>query len=145
MLFTGHDELIYHALRASDHRCPSGPCVLRFHSFYPWHTHGAYSAYADEVDHAYLPHLLEFNRCDLYKCATPVSEGRELDEIVARFIGRHPVPDRHRDRVHSSFRTEGEKAHRSEEDAQTFETLRCVYIFFWVVVDRLESLGTSFN
>ena len=90
MLFTGHDELIYHALRASDHRLPEWALyVLRFHSFYPWHTHGAYSAYADEVDHAYLPHLLEFNRCDLYtKCATPVSEERmrELDEIVARFI-----------------------------------------------------------
>ena len=36
--------------------------MLRYHSFYPWHKHGAYGYLANEQDRAMLPCVLKFNR-----------------------------------------------------------------------------------
>ena len=40
--------------------------MIRFHSFYPWHTGGAYKCFESEYDKKMLPWVLEFNKFDLY-------------------------------------------------------------------------------
>jgi len=40
--------------------------MLRFHSFYPWHKHGAYDHLCNDQDRAMLKWVLEFNKYDLY-------------------------------------------------------------------------------
>jgi len=40
--------------------------ILRFHSFYAWHRHGAYSHLTNEKDAAMLPWVKKFNPYDLY-------------------------------------------------------------------------------
>jgi inositol oxygenase len=76
LLFTfGHDEYLYQVLRHNAtrrkirlHDVASLDLlyVIRFHSFYPWHQHQAYSEYADETDTVALPLLQQFSRGDLY-------------------------------------------------------------------------------
>ncbi|CAG0905504.1 unnamed protein product [Cyprideis torosa] len=38
----------------------------RFHSFYPWHTFGAYRHLCDDYDMGMLPWSQEFQKFDLY-------------------------------------------------------------------------------
>ena len=40
--------------------------VIRYHSFYPWHTGGDYKQFMNETDHEILKDVLEFNEFDLY-------------------------------------------------------------------------------
>jgi len=40
--------------------------MIRFHSFYPWHKHGAYTHLANTQDQEMLKWVLEFNKYDLY-------------------------------------------------------------------------------
>jgi inositol oxygenase len=40
--------------------------MLRFHSFYPWHKHGAYDHLCNDKDRAMLEWVLKFNKYDLY-------------------------------------------------------------------------------
>lgn len=43
--------------------------MIRFHSFYPWHTGGDYRQLCSERDLAMLPWVQEFSKFDLYtKC-----------------------------------------------------------------------------
>lgn len=90
MVFTGHDEFMYMALRESKHRLPEWALyTIRFHSFYPWHDKGAYTKYASHKDWKYLPYLKEFNQCDLYtKHSEPVTleQRKVIDELVRRYL-----------------------------------------------------------
>ena len=64
--------------------------MLRFHSFYPWHRHGAYEHLTNDQDQAMLKWVLEFNKYDLYSKghAKPVvSELKPYyDELFAEFL-----------------------------------------------------------
>jgi inositol oxygenase len=64
--------------------------MLRFHSFYPWHRHGAYEHLTNEQDKAMLKWVLEFNKYDLYSKghAKPVvSELKSYyDELFGEFL-----------------------------------------------------------
>jgi len=51
--------------------------MLRFHSFYPWHRHGAYDYLANDQDRAMLPWVLKFNQYDLY------SKGHAKPDVAA--------------------------------------------------------------
>ena len=56
----GHDGYI--AEVHEDHTCPiEALYMLRFHSFYPWHRHGAYQHLMNEKDRAMLEWVLKFN------------------------------------------------------------------------------------
>jgi inositol oxygenase len=90
MVFTGHDEFMYMALKESKHRLPEWALyTVRFHSFYPWHNKSAYAKYANYTDSEYLSYLKEFNHCDLYlKGAEPVTEEQRkvIDKLVQRYL-----------------------------------------------------------
>jgi inositol oxygenase len=70
----GHDEYL-HAVLAAVPGCrlpPEGLAVVRYHSFYAWHTGGAYQHLTDAHDReVVLPAVRRFNEHDLYSKAGP--------------------------------------------------------------------------
>lgn len=52
--------------------------MIRYHSFYPWHTAGAYMDLMEPKDHAMLAAVREFNPYDLYSKADDVPSVEEL-------------------------------------------------------------------
>ena len=64
----GHDEYMYQVLKKNGTTIPEeGLSIIRYHSFYPWHTSGAYAHLASRHDEEVTkPWVQEFNRFDLY-------------------------------------------------------------------------------
>lgn len=80
----GHDEYMYWVLKDNGCTIPQhGLDMIRYHSFYPWHTGGAYKhlteAYDEEVT---LPWIRLFNEYDLYSKVTAVPDCKRLWEEV---------------------------------------------------------------
>ena len=65
----GHDEYLYQVLKQNKgkHRLSEKYWdIIRYHSFYPWHTESEYSQFMNYKDHDTLKNVLEFNQFDLY-------------------------------------------------------------------------------
>lgn len=63
----GHDEYMYQVLRHNKTTLPEEALyMIRFHSFYPWHSGGDYMHLCTEKDKKMLQWVLEFNKYDLY-------------------------------------------------------------------------------
>ena len=64
----GHDEYLYQVLKQNKNHLLSEKYmnIIRYHSFYPWHTGGAYRIFMDQKDHIILKDILNFNDFDLY-------------------------------------------------------------------------------
>jgi inositol oxygenase len=64
--------------------------MLRFHSFYPWHRHGAYDYLCNDKDRAMLEWVLKFNQYDLYSKGHSKPDVKALkpyyDELFAEFL-----------------------------------------------------------
>jgi len=70
MMSWGHDEYLYQVCVRNGAKIPlEGLYMIRFHSFYPWHKHGAYKQLTDEQDERMLEWVLKFNKYDLYSKA----------------------------------------------------------------------------
>lgn len=80
----GHDEYLYQVLKNhSTNRIPkAGMVMIRYHSFYPWHTGGSYGALLSEQDEKYREWIMDFNKYDLY---TKSNKLYDLDEIRAYY------------------------------------------------------------
>ena len=64
----GHDEYLHHLTK--DYLPQPAQYMIRFHSFYAWHSEGAYEYLLDSTDRAMLPWVRKFNTYDLYsKCS----------------------------------------------------------------------------
>ncbi|KAI9248868.1 inositol oxygenase [Phascolomyces articulosus] len=59
----GHDEYMY--MVCKDYLPPEALAILRFHSFYPWHTEGEYTWLMDDHDKEMLKWVQLFNKYDL--------------------------------------------------------------------------------
>lgn len=66
MLSWGHDEYMYHLAKEQTTLPPEGLAMIRYHSFYPWHSEGAYKYLMDEKDKELLECVQAFNPYDLY-------------------------------------------------------------------------------
>jgi len=66
MLSWGHDEYLYHIVKEQSTLPAEALAMIRYHSFYPWHSAGAYHEFMDEHDHAMLAAVRAFNPYDLY-------------------------------------------------------------------------------
>ena len=68
MISYGHDEYLYNVLKKNRNHFLSDKYldVIRYHSFYPWHTEGEYSHFMNKKDEDTLKNVLEFNKFDLY-------------------------------------------------------------------------------
>ncbi|HTV82563.1 MAG TPA: inositol oxygenase family protein [Acidobacteriaceae bacterium] len=64
--------------------------MLRFHSFYPWHRHGAYDHLCNDKDRAMLSWVHKFNQYDLYSKGHSKPSVAELkpyyDDLFAEFL-----------------------------------------------------------
>lgn len=84
----GHDEYLYQVVK---NYLPAEACyIIRYHSFYPAHLHGAYKHLMNEKDQQMLPWLDLFRSYDLY---SKTEERLDLDalmpyyeELVAEFF-----------------------------------------------------------
>ena len=84
----GHDGYIGEVMKNSLR--PESMYMLRFHSFYPWHRHGAYDHLANDQDRSMLEWVLKFNQYDLYSKGSTKPVMAELkgyyDELFAEFL-----------------------------------------------------------
>lgn len=63
----GHDEYLYIVLKNNQHKLSKKYMnMIRFHSFYPWHTGGSYKHLMNATDNEILNDVLELNKYDLY-------------------------------------------------------------------------------
>jgi inositol oxygenase len=64
--------------------------MLRFHSFYPWHSHGAYTHLTNEKDRAMLEWVKKFNPYDLYSKGHKKPDFEQIkpyyDDLFAEFL-----------------------------------------------------------
>ena len=84
----GHDGYIYEVMKK--YLPMEALYMLRYHSFYAWHRHGAYAHLTNEQDQAMLPWVNRFNPYDLYSKAHTKPDMKELkpfyDELFAEFL-----------------------------------------------------------
>ena len=61
MISYGHDEYLYQVLTRNNAQLPEEAMYcIRYHSFYPWHTGGAYDHLCDDKDRSMLKWIREF-------------------------------------------------------------------------------------
>ncbi len=93
----GHDEYLFQVL--SHHKNngipEAGMVMIRYHSFYSWHTSGSYTKLMNDKDKQYLEWIRDFNRYDLYFKS---SKTYDLDEIrdyylpiAEKYLGDGPI------------------------------------------------------
>lgn len=93
----GHDEYLYQVLK--NHKTNSlpeaGMAMIRFHSFYPWHTGQSYSHLLAEEDVQIKEWINDFNTYDLYtKCERVTSLDEIMDHykpIAEKYLGTDPI------------------------------------------------------
>ena len=93
----GHDEYLYQVLR--NHETNSlpeeGMLMIRYHSFYPWHTGGSYKALLNERDATYLELIKDFNKYDLYTKSQKIYDLEDVIEyyqpIAEKYLGSGPI------------------------------------------------------
>jgi inositol oxygenase len=83
----GHDEYLYHAVK--DFMPEPALYMIRFHSFYPWHLEGEYSALLDDHDREMLPWVKKFNPYDLYSKSPVRPNWDELRPYYTSIIDKY--------------------------------------------------------
>lgn len=93
----GHDEYLYQVLtNHPTNKIPlEGMVMIRYHSFYPWHTGGSYKRLLNRDDQKYLDWVKDFNQYDLYSKNTKIYNMEEIKAhyfpLIAKYIGTDPV------------------------------------------------------
>ncbi|CAH1118738.1 unnamed protein product [Phaedon cochleariae] len=91
MLSWGHDEYLYRMLKHNKAKLPSQALsMIRYHSFYPWHSSGDYSHLATKADEQTKHWVLKFNTYDLYTKSTDVPDIEKLwpyyESLIDKYI-----------------------------------------------------------
>lgn len=86
----GHDEYMYLVLKGNG--CPipdEGMYMVRYHSFYPWHSSNAYDHLCSDHDREMLKWIKEFSKYDLYSKSDEVPDVKALrpyyESLIATF------------------------------------------------------------
>lgn len=87
----GHDEYMYRVLKGNNCTIPEkGLRIIRFHSFYPWHTSGAYRHLCnDKEDEETLKLVNDFNRFDLYSKSDELPDVEKLQPYYQSLIDKY--------------------------------------------------------
>jgi inositol oxygenase len=84
----GHDEYLYHVLRA--HLPEPALAIVRWHSFYPGHREGAYDFLLSARDRELFEWVRRFNAYDLYSKSDAAADWKTLrpfyEQLVAEFL-----------------------------------------------------------
>ncbi|KAK2783646.1 hypothetical protein FQN53_009098 [Emmonsiellopsis sp. PD_33] len=86
MLSWGHDEYLYNVVKTQSTLPKEALAMIRYHSFYPWHTGGAYRHLMNEEDHEMLKAVQAFNPYDLYSKTDDVPNIEELKPYYLELI-----------------------------------------------------------
>lgn len=78
MLSWGHDEYLYHVVKEQSTLPDEALAMIRYHSFYPWHSAGAYMDFMNEHDKKMLDAVRAFNPYDLYSKSDDVPKVEDL-------------------------------------------------------------------
>lgn len=87
MLSWGHDEYLYHIVKDQSTLPDEALAMIRYHSFYPWHSAGAYTEFMNEHDVKMLAAVKAFNPYDLYSKSDEVPSVEELKVCALRILG----------------------------------------------------------
>ncbi|KAF7284045.1 inositol oxygenase-like [Rhynchophorus ferrugineus] len=88
----GHDEYLYRMLKHNKSKLPEQALnIIRFHSFYPWHSGGDYGHLMTEKDQTETKKwVLAFNKYDLYTKSTEVPDIEALwpyyEKLIEKYI-----------------------------------------------------------
>lgn len=86
----GHDEYLYRVLQANQHSLPEEALyIIRFHSFYPWHSSGAYRYLCNNKDEEMLRWVNEFNQFDLYTKAPDMPDVDALHDYYEGLLRKY--------------------------------------------------------
>jgi inositol oxygenase len=93
MMSWGHDEYLYRVLKHNKCTLPQEALnIIRFHSFYPWHTSGDYQYFECPEDLTIKKWVLVFNRYDLYTKSAKTPDLEELWPYYQSLIDKY-IPD----------------------------------------------------
>jgi len=85
----GHDEYLYQVLINHGATIPEeGLAMIRYHSFYPWHTGGDYEHLTTEKDKEMMKWVNEFNKYDLYTKSTVTPDVEALKPYYQGLIDK---------------------------------------------------------
>ncbi len=93
----GHDEYLYQVLKHHPtNTLPKAAMVMiRYHSFYPWHSGGSYTQFLKPEDAQYLEWIRDFNRYDLYTKSPKTYSLEAIREyyqpIADKYLGAGPI------------------------------------------------------
>lgn len=93
----GHDEYLYQVLH--NHETNTLPeeamVMIRYHSFYPWHTGQSYKALLNEKDEVHLELIRDFNKYDLYTKSQEIYNLEDVMDyyrpIAEKYLGKGPI------------------------------------------------------
>ncbi|VVC31994.1 Inositol oxygenase [Cinara cedri] len=86
----GHDEYLYRVLLHNKTTIPrKGLHMIRFHSFYPWHSGGDYDFLCTKEDLEMKKWVLEFNKFDLYTKGGTIPDIEELKPYYQSLIDKY--------------------------------------------------------
>jgi len=86
MLSWGHDEYLYHICKAQSTLPAEALAMIRYHSFYPWHSAGGYTWFMNEHDKAMLEAVRAFNPYDLYSKSDDMPNAEQLKPYYMELI-----------------------------------------------------------
>ncbi len=93
----GHDEYLYQVLKNHPTNTipEEGMVMIRYHSFYPWHTGGSYAKLTNDRDEQYKTWIKDFNQYDLYTKSPKIYDLDELKDyylpIAEKYLGPGPI------------------------------------------------------
>jgi inositol oxygenase len=81
----GHDEYLYQVCIQNKSSLPEEALyIIRYHSFYPWHTHGSYTHLTNDKDKEMLKWVKLFQKFDLY---SKLPEKPNVEELIPYYKG----------------------------------------------------------
>jgi len=90
ILSWGHDEYLYHVLKHNKSTLPIEALqIIRYHSFYPWHTAGDYKYFEIESDENIKKWVNIFNRYDLYTKSSTMPDIDNLWPYYQKLIDKY--------------------------------------------------------
>ncbi|OQE28186.1 hypothetical protein PENFLA_c005G02095 [Penicillium flavigenum] len=89
MLSWGHDEYLYHLAKEQSTLPDEALAMIRYHSFYPWHSAGAYHELMNDHDRDMLRAVKAFNPYDLYSKSDGIPSVEELKPYYLELIDEY--------------------------------------------------------
>ena len=88
----GHDEYLYQVLNQNKDKhsiSQESMNIIRYHSFYPWHTSGEYTRFMNSTDKETLEAVNHFNQFDLYSKEDTPDISNEVKDYYSQLLDEY--------------------------------------------------------